>query len=231
MPGGLNPREYDLGELRDAAREPPRRGGTEIPVESLSDDGASVEDRQSASIEPAVEVSRPQADDPSGGADARRAPEPDPETDAAEDVEAYLQSRHRRRQDRTDADQERDERAAVDRSGGPEPLAPNAATFLSELSGPHVSKPYLDTLPDAYSAQLEVFEWLDELLSAAGREATLSALAYYESIGWLSERSREELEDVAAGLSTPDAVGRPLDIDDHRESLIYVARLAHRRRS
>jgi archaellum component FlaD/FlaE len=76
-----------------------------------------------------------------------------------------------------------------------------------------------------------VFEWLEELLTAVGRDGTLSALEYYESIGWLSGRSREELEDVASGLSDPgpEAAAPSLGIDDHRESLLYIARLAGRR--
>jgi archaellum component FlaD/FlaE len=230
MPGRLNPREYDLGELRDAAREPSRGRALEAPVESLVEDGqASLEDGRSVAVEPADEMA-PAADDesaPDAGMEHHREAERDA---PADEVESYLQSRHQRRQDRSsDPRGEADSREGSGSSG--QDHAPSTAVFLAELSGPHVSKPYLDRLPDAYGAQLEVFDWLDELLSTAGHEATMSALEYYESIGWLSEQCRAELEDVAAGLSTAETAGRALDIDDHRESLTHVARLAHRRQT
>lgn len=146
-----------------------------------------------------------------------------------EDVEAYLRSRHSRCSagDESTVDPRSEGHGEVERHAA-ERRAPDATAFLAELSDSRVSKPYLDRLPDEYSAQRELFEWLDGLLSTAGREATVSALKYYESIGWLSERSREKLEEIAAGLAVPDATERSLDIEDHRESFLYVARLAHR---
>jgi archaellum component FlaD/FlaE len=230
MPGRLNPREYDLGELRDAAREPHRRRAVEdVPIESLVDNGqASVEDGRSVAVEPEDEVASPvDGETPAEAAsDHHRGAEQD---SPADEVESYLQSCHQRQQSqsvelRQAEPREQPEQAEQDH-------APSTAVFLAELSGPHVSKPYLDRLPDAYGAQLEVFDWLDELLSAAGHEATMSALEYYESIGWVSEQCRTELEDVAAGLSTAETTGRSLNIDDHRESLTHVARLAHRRQA
>ncbi|WP_170964399.1 FlaD/FlaE family flagellar protein [Natronomonas salsuginis] len=298
MTGRLNPRRYDLGELRDAVRKPPRertvgdsaantdRGaarsprdrsshasedaGRTVPVEPItetrppeaatdasrprsSDDSeASIENRSrpasgGASDRSAVRGTGPMSDshsrEPSGDSTARTANRTPP-ADAA-DVEAYLRSRHQRRADgRTAQEVQRDSDRRPSRgdarNGDREQRAesasaefnrtPNATALLAELSGPAVSKPYLDRLPDAYTAQLEIFEWLEWMLAATGHDGTLTALAYYESIGWLSERSREALEDVVAGLSAPQATGQTLSIDDHRESLVHVARLAGRLR-
>lgn len=148
-----------------------------------------------------------------------------------DDVEAYLRSRHRRRVEKNVSGRKGpDEGSRTDDSHAPEWHAPDATAFLAKRSDSDVSKPYLDRLPDGYSAQLELFEWLDGLLSTAGRERTMAALDYYQSIGWLSEHSREKLERIASGLTVPDATDRSLDIEDHRESLVYVARLAHRSR-
>ena len=289
MTGPLNPRRYDLGELRDAARDPAGRPAAgESPPErsdggqrdgSTPASGERNDGEQSVPVEPttprAGEQSPPRGEperatdappesrrEPADARDAnaavegasrrsepasdrgRAATDADGRREPADEVESYLRSRHRRR----DAGGHRSERRSrgtdehapprPDRKqASPDPEAPgggrtrDAAAVLAELSGPDVSKPYLDRLPDAYTAQLEVFEWLERLLTAAGHEATLSALEYYESIGWLSERSREELEEVASGLSAPgpEAAAPSLGVDDHRESLLYVARLAGRR--
>jgi archaellum component FlaD/FlaE len=86
-------------------------------------------------------------------------------------------------------------------------------------------------LPTSYESQPLVFEWLEALVTAAGRDATRDALDYYESLGWLSGSARAELVAFLEGLSSLDPEeGRSLDVADHRQSLQYVARLAHQRR-
>lgn len=90
-------------------------------------------------------------------------------------------------------------------------------------------KPYLSRLPDDERGRHVVREWLQGLVDQAGSGAAVEALSYYESLGWLSEASREHLEEFTGGLTAaepPDT--RSLDVDDHRESLLYVARLARR---
>lgn len=219
MPGRLNPRKYDLGELRDAVQEMSgRRESEEFP----QDEGRPpVRTEQSMPIDTSPEEADAQ---PSNQLTVREA-----EDASAADVESYLRSRHRLRRD--SGEQNPDQRtssnkAQLDHSTGQRPQNPE--TFLAEISGPQLTKPYLERLPDAYSAQLEIFEWLDEMLATAGHEGTVSSLEYYESIGWLSGQSRDELEEIADGLSTPDVMDRRLDIDDHRVSLIYIARLSQR---
>ncbi|WP_181691845.1 FlaD/FlaE family flagellar protein [Natronomonas sp. LN261] len=246
MTGRLNPRGDDPGESHGTVREPPHRPGSGEATSERRDGANPPDGNRSVPVEATSDTSAPgrgagvdpdPADTLAGTAESTEPP--------ADDVESYLQSRHRRRDHGGERPTHRWEHSGERERAGQRPSpphdepappqatgsAPTPAAFLAELSGPEVSRPYLDRLPDAYTAQLEVFEWLEGLLTAGGPDATTSALAYYESIGWLSERSREELEDVVSGLSAPGpgAAAPSLGIDDHRESLRYIARLAHRR--
>lgn len=108
------------------------------------------------------------------------------------------------------------------------------STVFSELraiesSAPKqtVSKPYLQRIPDGYDAELSVMEWIRALVETAGYDATLDALAYYESIGWISTGVQHTLEEHAATIagSTPGG-DRTLTLDDHRRSLRAIARIA-----
>jgi hypothetical protein len=238
MSGRINPREYDLGELRDAAREASRRG-VEPPrsdgaLGSEPEPSAVLDSETSTEAEPSVE---------DGAVSAAE----DGMVSAAEDPQAYLRSRHRR--GRIPADgagrAEPGERNVaprsgdVDRGGGPDasgarhsrPDDPGTdIEFLSHGSEGEISRPYLEALPGGYGAQSEIFEWLDRLVTRGGREGALEALEYYESVGWLSAGSRADLEAFVDGLGTADTAGGSLGMSDHRESLSYIARLAGRRR-
>lgn len=145
----------------------------------------------------------------------------------------------RRRNERRDGTRSaasgRDRSTASGNRGRDATASPEPATrvggfeLLAAGSGGDLERPYLARLPDSYRAQLEVLEWLEWLLGTCGLEATVEALAYYESVEWLSGPAREDLEGFLEGLSIaepPDP--RPLGVEDHRVSLRYVARLAHR---
>mgnify|MGYP000501254610 CR=1 FL=1 len=98
--------------------------------------------------------------------------------------------------------------------------------MLQSMGSGEDGKPYLAELPGDYGAELVIFEWLDFLISKAGLKATLEALRYYESVGWLSEAVAEDLEEYLLGLDAPDDAEADLDREDHSLSLVYVARLA-----
>lgn len=223
MSGRLNPREYDLGELRDAAREASQR--RDDPVRSDDHSGLGTEHRTASDSEPASDTQQPDRDEA---------------VSAVEDPEAYLRSRHQR--GRFSDEPQRNSRGQTTRSGDrgrprDGPRSEGTRTdgsevdfeFLSHRSEGEISRPYLEELPGSYSAQLEIFEWLDSLVSKAGHDGAISALEYYESVEWLSAESRAELEEFVAGLGPADTSGGTLGISDHRESLSYVARLAGRR--
>lgn len=102
--------------------------------------------------------------------------------------------------------------------------------LLMESSAPEgaLERPYLETIPGKYAAEITLFEWLDFLLGRAGVKETLSVVDYYESLGWLGESAADELRDHARAFEDPSTTGerRELDMADHVLSLVYIARLS-----
>ncbi|MBV0924658.1 flagella E [Halomicroarcula limicola] len=99
--------------------------------------------------------------------------------------------------------------------------------LLPFLAGDSQEKPYLGTLPETYAAEFVVFEWLEFLLMHSGYQGADEALAYYESIDWITEEVEADLSDYLLGIdesATND--GNDLSVDDHMLSLVYVAKLA-----
>ena len=94
-----------------------------------------------------------------------------------------------------------------------------------EASVDDLEKPYLDALPESYAAEYVVFEWLEFLLSNFGYQGTSEALQYYESVGWLTEDVEGALNDYLLGLESPSEEPRGGSVDDHKLSLVYIARL------
>lgn len=88
-------------------------------------------------------------------------------------------------------------------------------------------KPYLREIPGTERGQRVAREWIRGLVERAGSGAAVEALAYYESLGWLTEAVREELEGylLAVGYRPGGSLG-DLTRADHVESLARTARLA-----
>lgn len=98
--------------------------------------------------------------------------------------------------------------------------------LLPFLSGDDHEKPYLDTLPENYGAEFIIFEWLEFLLMHSGYKGADEALAYYESIDWITETVQSDLSDYLLGIDeTATNDGNDLSVDDHLLSLVYVAKL------
>ncbi|WP_336002476.1 FlaD/FlaE family flagellar protein [Halorientalis halophila] len=169
----INPRDYDLDELRKMARERgdgPRQSGGDggdarTPPTSDGDDGARPEGNGWGSLEP--------------------------ETDARDRFQDGLYRE----------------------------LLP------LEAGADDLTKPYLDALPESYGAEYVVFEWLEFLLTNFGYQGTSEAIQFYESVGWLTENVAADLNDYLLGLESPAEEPRGGTADDHRLSLVYVARL------
>lgn len=292
MSSRLNPREYDLGELRDAVREQPRRHetNTEAGDDSRRNDhqpprlneggngghrrhggdagrrryvagghasGRSAHgktesggDSRSRSVgggvSPGREASR-SSERATEKADAAASEEQAPkcrsppvgrmrrETDPHVSSEKRnghtrrtpLEARVHPRQSQPRSQRDRNARRSADGVGAAG--SHGGVELLAQVAEHDVERPYLTRLPDEYGAQMEIFEWLEGLLRTCGHDGTIEALEYYESIEWLSPAAREALVNFVEGLSAsapPDP--RPLDVEDHRESLRYIARLAHR---
>jgi len=98
--------------------------------------------------------------------------------------------------------------------------------LLPFLSGEDHEKPYLDALPETYAAEFVIFEWLEFLLMHSGYQGADEALAYYESIDWLTEGVRGDLSDYLLGIDeTATNDDNDLSVDDHMLSLVYIAKL------
>lgn len=88
-------------------------------------------------------------------------------------------------------------------------------------------KPYLQRVPETDRGRRVAREWVGRLVERAGSDGAVEALSYYESLGWLTETVRDELEgyllavEYRAGGSLEE-----LTRADHVESLARTARLA-----
>lgn len=176
----INPRDYDLDELRKMARE---RGDTPSG-QSTSDDTESTRSEMS-------EVG--ESSEMGGG------------------FEPLDSTRDR------DRDRERFE------SGLYRELMP------LEAGADGLEKPYLTGLPETYAAEFLVFEWLEFLLENFGYQGTTEALSYYESVGWITEDVKNTLADYLLGIEQPTSDVADGDVDDHKLSLVYVAKLVSMR--
>ena len=90
-----------------------------------------------------------------------------------------------------------------------------------------LEKPYLRSLPDAYSAEVVIFEWLEYLVGMAGFKGALEALRYYRTIGWVTDDIEDALADYLRSFDDPN-INEPSGLrrSDHQLSLVYVAKLA-----
>lgn len=103
------------------------------------------------------------------------------------------------------------------------------------------AEPYLDSLPTT-DWEATALRWVHFLGDTFGASGALSALRYYQDLGWISEEVRAVLVDHLRALSLdeihtkkyddPVTVGPPLEalngspLGAHAQSLKYVAALA-----
>ncbi|MEF8777678.1 MAG: hypothetical protein V5A36_02070, partial [Natronomonas sp.] len=141
MSGRINPREYDLGELRDAVYETSRRDSKP----PLPDENTDIEVQVTANTDTVDHQSEPKT---AQAGEQERA-------SAMEDPEAYLESRHRGRrgrgkpqQDHEETVEERGRNHARERSEAtPNPKSERIdIDFLAQCADGSASKPYLEEL-------------------------------------------------------------------------------------
>jgi hypothetical protein len=108
----------------------------------------------------------------------------------------------------------------------PRDASDGARRLPSWCSNVTVERPYLATLPDGFDGEALVLDWMAFLLGRAGRDGAREALAHYRSVGWISERVEESLATHVEGLATDGSAAASPGVDDHRQSLLFVARLA-----
>ncbi|ARS88965.1 FlaD/FlaE family flagellar protein [Natrarchaeobaculum aegyptiacum] len=93
--------------------------------------------------------------------------------------------------------------------------------------------PYLGTHPSGYAAEITTLEWLEFLVETAGVEGAAQTVAYYRSVGWISEAVETYLHRLLAGFgdegTLPPTDPDPQSIlrtDDHKRSLQYISQIA-----
>ena len=99
----------------------------------------------------------------------------------------------------------------------------SAVTTPSEQPTAADGKPYLESLPEGFAAEVITVEWLEYLIDEVGLKETLRAIQYYEKIDWLTAEAADELDSYLDGFNT-DEQGR-LSVEHHLQSLDYVEEL------
>ncbi|MEF8813725.1 MAG: FlaD/FlaE family flagellar protein [Halovenus sp.] len=103
-------------------------------------------------------------------------------------------------------------------------------------------KPYLVSLNTGSARVKDVIEWMQYLGETFGASGALSALGYYERLGWISQRVRRKLVSYLRGLAIDELHNRKYDepktlsgmfsslsggpFAAHARSLEYVAAIA-----
>lgn len=93
-------------------------------------------------------------------------------------------------------------------------------------------KPYLRVLPNGYSADVVVMEWLAYLVNHSNVTQTLQAIRYYRNIEWISDTVADELRTFVGGFNAAgdyqganDGDGETLGIEHHQTSLAFINHL------
>lgn len=230
MSSRLDPRNYDLSELRDAVRH--------STGDCRPDD---IHDRYTLLGQtdeyipppPAYPLPRPHPTDettyhssgtePSSTISQGDNPQSRPATHTS--TATHRRRTNTRRSEATPARDHGARRRHVPRRSS---VQTDDLAFFADAHSDNIQRPYLTRLPSSYPAQVEIFDWLETLLETGGPDAAFEALAYYESVGWLSAHTRSQLEDFMDGIQTNTSGPGNLSLDDHRRSLQYIARLAAR---
>lgn len=244
MSSRLNPREYDVVELRDALKTTRGRN------EGSKDDCDTNQQRfqtESEELEDKVWVSASDVglnetfEDDSGASESRKPAAAETASfsatdEARHDAEGVMTPKR----DEHSADDRSDARPPYGHAESPRDSQVNPTTDgsgglerepsrLSTGSGDPELIP-LDQLPNSFTGQMAILDWLEELLSVCSHEEAINAMDYYRSIGWLSDESYEQLQNYIGGLeSATPADPEPLGIEHHRESLRHIAALTRLR--
>lgn len=210
-------------------------GGTAVASESSDPerDSGPAEPESPSIPEPEPE-SDPEAE--SSDAAAESDPEADVQAEAAQLVAEADPAKSGTDQSTTEAASEvastpeptiEPETSQPDATTSPEPAPPSEVARLDEITptdGQKSSgKPYLETLPDGFGAELLTVEWLEYLVTEVGIRETSRALEYYKTIGWLTDEAAAELDNYLDGLEASDRGA--LSVEHHLRTLEYVDEL------
>ena len=106
-------------------------------------------------------------------------------------------------------------------------------TVTEEGTEPPVTggKPYLETLPSGYVADIVVMDWLEFLVEETGIDGAARTIAYYEAIEWIDEPAAETLQTFLNGFGgevKADPEPRSsLTVEHHNASLRFISRIVN----
>lgn len=115
----------------------------------------------------------------------------------------------------------------------PEAIAETAIAPPSPAA-PKEKRVHLESIELSFQNSLLVLTWADTLLkSARSREGVAELLAYYRSIGWISEPVERELLSYVSGLSFPESTAPGpsdwrADVEIHERTLLFIEKLKGR---
>lgn len=132
-----------------------------------------------------------------------------------------------------DAGEEYDDGDSPDQANSEEVVRPvgyNAADTNGRSAGVLGEKPYLRTLPDGYTTDLVIMQWMSELASYDD-ESAADTIEYYRAIGWIANEVAEELQAYAPGIAAVEIGADPcpsstIPFEAHKISLQYIHKLA-----
>lgn len=92
-------------------------------------------------------------------------------------------------------------------------------------------KPYLESLPSGYVADIVIMDWLEFLVEEAGVDGAARTIAYYEAIEWIDERTAEALQTFLNGfggeIETDPEPRSSLTVSHHNASLRFISRIVN----
>lgn len=201
-------RSNDLGT--EETIEAPSGSGTT----AASDGGVLIEDDDSAATTPEPDVPTEEAQ-----AAETTTPEPAAETETPEP--ATETTAPEPAPEPAAPPEEPDEVPMLGEVGGDG--TPSTAPSTSGDYGATEGKPYIESLPEGFGAEVITVEWLEYLIDEVGLHETVRAIHYYERIDWLTEAAAAELDAYLDGFDSGE--GGTLSVDHHLRSLDYVEEL------
>jgi flagellar protein FlaE len=202
---------------------------TDAAVESETDEPA--DDSETEDSDVAAEAAQLVAEaDPAKSSAVESTVEPQSEADPAAETEPKTASTESPTAPSIEPETSEQETSEPETSQPePEPATESdaAVATLDEITPSDGSsgsgKPYLETLPEGFGAELLTVEWLEYLVTEVGIKETSRALEYYKTIGWLTDEAATELDNYLDGLEAGDRGN--LSVEHHLRTLEYVDEL------
>ena len=198
------------------------------PAVESSDESAESErsepdvQAEAAQLVAEADPAKSSADQPAAEASSGTVSTPEPASEAEPDLAASTETESPAALEKEQAPEIEPETTAPESTTASDPVA--TLEEITPTDGQQsTGKPYLETLPEGFGAELLTVEWLEYLVTEVGIRETSRALEYYETIGWLTDETAAELDNYLDGLEAGDRGS--LSVEHHLRTLEYVDEL------